>query len=282
MKRMLVVLLVFGGLASSNYGQNSPRRRTIADQSNPGTPISESDRWEILRLSLAGKSTASPAINQPPHPDHLVPVSQLRIPSKAIKEFERSQKAFKSGDLRSSSAHLEKAVEIYPDFIDAHNALGIRFAQLGEYQKSLAQHETALAIDPNLAQSHEGLALTLLLLNRSPEAEIEARRAIDLDPQALAPRYVLARALIGQRHVTTETIEMLRQSENAVPNASLVLAQIYFTAGHTDQVLAELRHYLKAPTDADNKRKAECWLAQLSGQLAPAGCPADVMRPSFR
>jgi hypothetical protein len=74
---------------------------------------------------------------------------------------------------------------------------------------------------------------------------------------------------------------MLRQSENALPNASLVLAQIYFAKGQTDQVIAELLHYLRAPTDPDNKQKAECWIAQLSQQPAPAACPADVTRPSF-
>jgi tetratricopeptide (TPR) repeat protein len=198
-----------------------------------------------------------------------------------MKEFDRSQKAFASGDVRSSAAHLQKALRIYPDFIDAHNALGLRFVQMGEYQKALVEHETALAVDPHVSRTHQDLAIALLFLNRAQEAEAEAREAVDLDPQAPGPRYVLARTLIAQRRVTQETIDMLRQSEDSLPNASLVLAQIYFTAGHTDQVLEELRYYLRAPADPDNKQKAECWVAQLSGQPLPSGCPADVTRPSF-
>jgi tetratricopeptide (TPR) repeat protein len=210
-----------------------------------------------------------------------VPVSQLRIPSKAIKEFERAQKAFRSGDMRVSSEHLQKALQIYPNFVQAHNALGLRFAQLGEYRKALAEHESALSLDPLSAETHQDLSFALLLLNRSQEAEDEARQALALDSHSAAARYVLGRALVAQRHVTPEAIDMLRQSESAFPNASLVLAQIHFTLGQTDQVVTELRQYLRTAPDPQNKQKAECWVAQLSQQPLPAACPADITRPSF-
>jgi hypothetical protein len=92
---------------------------------------------------------------------------------------------------------------------------------------------------------------------------------------------VLGRSLVAQRHATPEALELLHQSEVAFPDASLVLAQIHFTWGQTDQVIVDLRHYLRAPVNADNKHKAECWAAQLSKQSLPAGCPAEVTRPSF-
>jgi tetratricopeptide (TPR) repeat protein len=284
MKRTTVSLFLFLVLASTVRAQASPRRRPIGDQSpvNGGFPnLPVSDPWEALRLRLEASSPTTPKPTPPPHSDHLVPVSQLRIPSKAIKEFERSQKAFHSGDVRTSTQHLQKALQIYPDFIQAHNALGIRFLQLGDYQKALAEHEIALALDPRSAETHQNLSFTLLLLNRYQEAEAEARQALDLDPDVLVSRYVLGRALLGQRRLTPEVIEMLRQSENTFPDASLVLAQIYFTKGQTDQVIAALRRYLRAPIDQDNKQKAECWAAQLSKQPLPAGCSTDVLRPSF-
>lgn len=279
MKRTIVALFLLLPFAANIHAQVAARRRPLGDTRTPNN-ASVSDPWEELRLRL-GATPNTPTATPASQADHLVPVSQLRIPPKAIKEFERSQKAFQSGDLRSSTEHLQKALQIYPDFIQAHNALGLRFIQRGDYEKAVAEHQAALAIDAHFAQTHQDLALALLLLNRSQEAEAEARQAIDLDPQAPASSYVLGRALLAQRRVTPEAIEMLHQSENAFPNASLVLAQIYFTKGQTDQVLAELRHYLQAPTDPDNKQKAECWAALLSQQPSPAGCPADVTRPSF-
>jgi tetratricopeptide (TPR) repeat protein len=283
MNRTIVVLVLFFAFTSNIHAQLAPRRRAVVDQSstNGAVPRIVDDPWEDLRLRLETTSPATPKTTPPPQADHLVPVSQLRIPSKALKEFQRSQKAFQSGDLRTSTEHLEKALQIYPDFLQAHNALGLRFIQRGEYEKALAEHQAALALNPHLAQTHQDLSLVLILLNRAPEAEAEARQAFDLDPQAPASSYVLGRSLLAQRRVTPEAIKMLHDSEKAFPNASLVLAQIYFTKGQTDQVLEELRRYLRAPIDPDNKRKAECWFAQLSQQPSPAGCPTDVPRPAF-
>jgi len=284
MKRMIVVLFLLVAFASNIHAQLTPHRRAVGGQSsaNGGIPsVAVSDPWEDLRLRLEATSPRTSSTTPAPPADYLVPVSQLHVPPKAIKEFERSQKAFQSGDLRSSTEHLQKALQIYPDFIQAHNALGLRFIQRGDYEKAVAEHQAALAIDAHFAQTHQDLALALLLLNRSQEAEAEARQAVDLEPNAPASSYMLGRALLAQRRLTPEAIEMLHQSEAAFPNARLVLAQIYFTKGQTDQVLAELRQYLQVPADPDNKRKAECWIAQLSQQPSPAGCPADVTRPSF-
>jgi len=277
MKKTILVLLAFL-LTSNLHAQGRHRSGRPSATVNDGlTPLDPNDPFAAIR-PRAGSNSATPAR---PAADP-VPVSQLRIPSKAIKEFERYQKAFHSGDVPTSVEHLQKALQIFPDFIQAHIALGLRFIQLGEYQKALIEHEAALSLDPRSAQAHQDLSLTLLLLNRYQEAEAEARQSLDIDSQAVASHYALGRALIAQGRATPEAVEMLRQSENVFPNASLVLAQIHFAAGQTDQTIAELRNYLRAPVDADNKQKAECWVAQLSQQPSPAGCPAESTRPSFR
>jgi hypothetical protein len=280
MKRMIVGLFVFVVFASHLHAQGSSNRRPVGGKIPIGTGTAGSDTadpWETMRTNPETNS-----VHPTPHAASPAPVSQLRIPPKAVKEFERSQKAIQGGDVRASIDHLQKALRIYPDFIQAHNALGLLFVQLHEYEKALTEHQTAFSLDPRSAGTHQDLSFVLLLLDRNQEAEAEARQALDLDSQLVASRYVLGRAIVGQGHVTPEGMEMLRQSENAFPNASLVLAHIYFTTGQTDQVIAELRHYLSAPSDSDNKRKAECWIAQLSQQPSHAGCPTEPARPSFR
>jgi tetratricopeptide (TPR) repeat protein len=279
MKYSVVVLFVL--LFSSNlHAQGSRQRRPIEEEGsiNRGAPTFD-DPLADIRMRLESSPLPSAPVA---HNGGAVSVSQLHIPSKAIKEFERSQKAFRSGDIRTSVEHIQKALQIFPDYIDAHNVLGLCFVRFGEYQKALGEHQTALSIDPRVAQTHQDLALTLLLLDQPERAEAEAREALNLDPRSVPARYVLGRALIAQLRATPEALEMLHQSEAVFPDASLVLAQIRFTWGQTDQVIADLRHYLRAPTDSDNKRKAECWVAQLSQQPLPAGCPAEVTRPSFR
>ena len=279
MKKTILVLLAF--FVSSNlHAQGAhrtaqaPAPATVNDGPNS---IDLNDPFGVLRARPEPNSAvpARPAADP-------VPVSQLRIPSKAVKEFERSQKAFHSGDVPTSVEHLQKALQIYPDFIQAHNALGLRFLQLGEYKKALAEHQAALSLDPRRVETHQDLSFALLALNRSKEAEAEARQALDIDSRLVGSRYLLGRALIAQDRVTPEAMDMLRQSENVFPNASLVLALLHFRAGRTDQTIAELRNYLRAPADRENKQKAECWVAQLSQQPSPSGCPTEATQPSFR
>ena len=279
MKSTILVLLAF--FVASNLVAQAGRRaawRPAPVPINGGLGILDPpDPFALTSAHVESKAAAPapPAVNS-------VPVSQLRIPSKALKEFERYQKAFHSGDLSTSVEHLEKALQIFPDFIQAHLALGLRFIELGEYQKALTEHEAALSLDPRSAQAHQDLSLTLLLLNRNQEAEAEARRSLEIDSEAVAAHYVLGRALVAQNRITSEAMDMLRRSENVFPNASLVLAVIHFRAGRTEQTIAELRNYLRAPEDRENQRKAECWVAQLSQQPSPSGCPAEATQPSFR
>ena len=270
-----VVFLLF--LASNLHAQ--AKRHPIWPPGAGNTGVTSFDPTDPFGMEYA-REGSSPA-NALPHADAAVPASQLHIPSKAMKEFERSEKAFRSGDVRTSAEHLENALQIYPHFIEAHNALGLRFIQLGEYQKALIEHQAALSLDPRNARTHQDISFVFLLLNRAKEAETEAREALNLDSRLAPSRYILGRALVAQGRVTSESMEMLRQSEAAFPDASLVLAQLHFSFHQTDQVIADLRHYLRAPSDQDNKQKAECWVAQLGQQTLPAGCPAGT-RPSFR
>jgi len=278
LKRMTVSLFIVLLFASHLAAQRNLRRVPAGTSSTIEFATYLDSRDPLSFFHTRPESNPAP---KPPSANP-VPVSQLRIPTKALKEFERARKAFQSGEIRASAEHLQKAVQIYPDFIEAHNALGLRFVQIGEYQKAVTEHQIALSLDPRNAQAHQDLSLAFLLLNRNQEAEAEARQALDLDPQPAGSRYFLARALIAQGHFTPEAIQLLHQSEYAFPNASLVLAQIHFTAGRTEQVIAALHRYLQAPPDPDNKQKAECWVAQLSQQPTPTGCPPEITRPSFR
>src|SRR6267378_1791105 len=111
-----------------------------------------------------------------------VSMGELRIPPKAVKEIQRSQTALRSGDVRSSAAHLERALQIYPQSLEVHNNLGSRYIELHEYEKAAVEFQKAIDIDPRIMQPFNNLSVAFFLLQRYPEAEAAARRAIDLDP----------------------------------------------------------------------------------------------------
>src|SRR5258706_4771371 len=179
MKRMIVSFFIFLLVASHLAAQSAPRRRPVGPSSaiHFATYLDSRDPLSFFNTRPESDPAAKPSSANP------VPVSQLRIPSKALKEFERARKAFQSGDIRISSEHLQKPLQIYLDFIEAHNALGLRFLQTGEYLKAVTHHQITLSLDPRNAQTHQDLSLALLLLNRNHEAEAHARQPSGLDPQ---------------------------------------------------------------------------------------------------
>ena len=208
-----------------------------------------------------------------------VSVQELLIPPKALKEIERSKKAFEAGDLRASNGHLEKALRIYPDLLQARFDLGGNYLRLHEYEKALPEFQQIIEGKPDFAEGHYALSVAFFLMHRYPEAEASARRALELDPEPTEYRYMVGNAIIAQGRCTPEAKELLRQSRDKFPNASLVLAQILLNERKIDDVVTELRAYLRAP-DPLNKASAECWLALLNG-TASGACAAQKTFPDF-
>ena len=206
-----------------------------------------------------------------PNPRETVSSHDLLVPPKALKELQRSQTALLSGDVRSSALHLEKALHIYPGYLEAHNNLGSRYFELQEYEKAAMEFQRAIDLDPRMWQPYNNLSVAFFLLQRYPDAEAAARRAIDLDPHNSTARYMLGCILATEKRSPSEAIEMLRQTEGDFPDARLLLAQVLVRQAAVNEAKKELRNYLNVP-GAEKKQKVECWLARLEQISASPGC----------
>jgi tetratricopeptide (TPR) repeat protein len=206
-----------------------------------------------------------------PKTGETISMGELSVPPKAVKELQRSQTAFSSGDIRSSALHLEKALKIYPRSLKAHNSLGSRYIELREYEKAAMEFQKAIDLDPRVMQPFNNLSVALFLLQRYPEAEAAARRALDLDPRNSTSRYMLGAVLATEKRDPLEAMEMLRQTEREFPDARLLLAQILLGRGAANEAANELREYLKMP-DAEKKQRVECWLARIEQAPATTAC----------
>jgi Tfp pilus assembly protein PilF len=203
-----------------------------------------------------------PDQTQSTSPGGIISVNQLSIPTKAVKEFQRSQKSFQAGDLRSACAHLEKALQIYPNFVEAHNNLAGAYVDMREYERAAEQLRLAIAINPNVDVPYNNLSSALFSLGRYSEGEEAARQALRLNPLRNTTRYNLGRALAAQEHYTLEAAEALRLASKEIPQARLMLALVLSKRGTFDQAAAELREYLKAPDPALRQAVQE-WLTEL-------------------
>lgn len=60
--------------------------------------------------------------------------------------------------LQFASKHLKKATEIYPDYLDAWNNLGVVYKKLGNYEGAIAVYQANIKREPNYAKNYYNLA----------------------------------------------------------------------------------------------------------------------------
>lgn len=227
----------------------------------------------VLTSRVCAQSVSPPQSLVPVDPSHLpkpgesVTVRELLIPEKALKELRRAQSALQSGDSRSSAQHLEKALQIYPNYLEGHNCLGARYIELHEYEKAAVEFQKAIDIDSRVMAPVNNLSVALFQLQRYPEAEAAARRAHDLNPRDATARYMLGAILATENRNPEEAIEMLRPTKSEFPDAYLLLAKILIRRGNMEDAKKELRAYLDLP-GAEKRQNVERWLARLEQKQA--------------
>lgn len=100
-----------------------------------------------------------------------------------------------TGNVATAKAALEKAVELDPELVEAHFALGKLLAAAGNPQSAVAQLEKAAQLRPDSAELWLTLGITYGLTKRADKAEECCRRSLELQPDSIQARFNLANAL---------------------------------------------------------------------------------------
>jgi tetratricopeptide (TPR) repeat protein len=197
-------------------------------------------------------------------PQGMVSVARLLrpIPHKAEQEFVHAQKASQDGQMQQSLEHLQRAIQIFPEYSEAHNNLGARYLKMGQLDKALQEFQTTIALDPAFVMAQINLGVALINKVNYPQAEAAARRALQLEPQSRPAHYVLGQALFLQKKNLPEAIASLRQSVETFPKARLLIAELLVRQGAISDAAVELRLYL-ASKNAEQREFAQSWLAAL-------------------
>jgi tetratricopeptide (TPR) repeat protein len=88
-----------------------------------------------------------------------------------------------TGDHKGAERLYRRGLEIAPNDVELHNALGWTLFQDGRSAEAVAEYERALAADPNHVKSHNNLALALVELGRLDEAAAHFETSLRLEPK---------------------------------------------------------------------------------------------------
>ena len=203
---------------------------------------------------------------------------RVSVPKQAVKEFRASVKAIESGGCGQAIAHLKRALEIEPQFFEAHNNLGSCYMKGKQSELALASFAEAHALDAGSAVLESNLAAALLALRRHAEAEDAARRALRLDRQLAGAHYLLGLSLTAQDRFSAEALANFREAYGQFPAARLPAAAILIQLGRATEAAQELRDYLRLGTP-ERRREVGAWLARLETSLGSTGGAYETRLP---
>src|SRR5262249_23474210 len=95
------------------------------------------------------------------------------------------------GRLAEAEAALRKAIDLQPDYAQAHYNLGLALRNQGKLAEAEAAFRKAIELQPDFAEAYVGLGLALKNQGKLAEAVKAYRRAVELKPNDTKAHYDL-------------------------------------------------------------------------------------------
>ena len=180
------------------------------------------------------------------------------------------------GRMRDAIAEYQRAVQIYPNYAEAHNNLGAILLQSGRTTEAVVEYQAAVRLDPDYPDAHSNLGGALSRIpGRLAEATAELQTAVRLDPENARRRAALGNVLLQMPGRMFEAIGQLETAVKLDPELtdahySLALGLAQIPARLPDAVI-EFQTVLKSrPDDAGSHYQLGVALSRMPGKLPEA------------
>ena len=148
-------------------------------------------------------------------------------------------------ELDAARRYARKAVQVAPEYYDAHTAMAYMHIQEGELEKSVARFRKALELNPNDTSAMAALAEALTYSGRAEEAEELMLRVVRLDP--LHEDWIKWNLAWVQWHTRNcdDALETMNGMSEIPPMAYRVLAIIQMCRGDKDEARKAVEQLIK-------------------------------------
>jgi Flp pilus assembly protein TadD len=226
----------------------------------------------VLHPKPEEKSRGAPDGRSGGNPDS-VDVAELakKFPAAVIKEYEAGMKAEQHGDMNNAVVHYQAAIQQAPDFYPAHNSLGIRNLQKGDFKVAEQEFRRVLELNANSAQAYINLGNVLYVTRRNEEAKQALEAGLHLFPSSAMGHYlngsVLAR--LGESKAAEEQLKAARELDPKMPQVPITLATLYLQTGREREATAMFVTFLKEFPKDPMVPKVRAALAKMTQSSTP-------------
>ena len=198
-----------------------------------------------------------------------ISASANSIPDAAKDLYKQAMDSGKAGDRRQAIDLLNKALELYPDFVAALNQLGLQYMELREWSKAGDPLRKAIKLAPDAFQPRLNYGIVLVQSKNYKDAAAELLIATQRDSSSGIAQLYLGRALVNlAKYDLAETSLKLSISIGGedVVEAHRYLAAVYIETQKVPLAADELETYLKLSPKAKDADRIRTLIKDLRSQ----------------
>jgi Tfp pilus assembly protein PilF len=233
----------FTGLSPQQYFLviRHPGHREISREVNLVMVPSENLQLALMPDAPAVRTSRPPASSKV--------VLDASVPPEAREEFEKADailatlKKERTGD---AVVHLQKALMLYPNFLEAQLRLGATFMDLQQWDHAEQALKRALEINPKTVNAYLALGEVYLRQKKYSEAEKALRDGLIIENRSWQGHFALARLYYtkGDLARAGRQVVLTIQLNDSFPDARLLAANIYLKINNRQAALEQFQEYL--------------------------------------
>ena len=190
-----------------------------------------------------------------------VPSSAKKLYEKAVSQFENKK------ETEIGFENLKKAIEIFPNYFDALNRLGVEYVNHNKFIESLPYLTKAIEVNPRSFLSFYALGIAFYNLKQWKEASEAFRETVNINSQsALAHlKYGMILRIIGN-YKDAETMLLKAKElakESPIADIHWQLALLYNKIERYKEAADELETFLKIQPDSRDSKQIKDLIIQL-------------------
>ena len=179
------------------------------------------------------------------------------VPAAAKQALDAGLKSAGEGNAPAAIENMRKAIQIFPNYFDAHLQLGNIFIKTDQLQDAIAELDKAREINPNDERAYQSFGLLLMKQRNYAVAVAIFAEAARLNPENPMNAVMRATALIHQAATSEdERSALLSRAEIALSQAAnlsvnklkpdtMTMALFYELKGDPERAAAELEAHIK-------------------------------------